>query len=285
MMKASEDITVRRLLFWDRLKRCDSKIIKALVDEIERTEIWKYVKEEQWELWLADDKVSKLEWKVAVKREVRKKAQIKWRQEVESVSKLKWYSEIKKTLTMESYLDDCAVGDKVAIAQLRTGGGTLLEEVGRRWPTIPKENRLCPLCGDGVETAIHVVADCKMYEEERNEMWEGLYEELNRIWLVRMYGKLNTGLAEEGSTSPLVTIIKRMAPQDKANVLISGGLMIGVFEDERAAIWRWGSRLMGGSLRKRMKMIKNGEGNELAARVAQGWVKKEGVKRRKVTEH
>lgn len=284
MMKANEDITLRRLLFWDRLRRCESKIIKTQVNEIESTELWKYVKEEQWELWLGDEKMTKLEWKAAVKKEVRRKAQIKWRQEVESVSKLEWYSKIKKSLVMESYLDDCAVGDKVAIAQLRTGGGTLLEEVGRRWPTIPKENRLCPICGDGVETATHVVADCVKYAEERREAWEGLCEELNRIWLVRMYGKLNMGLAEGGNTSPLVAILKRMSPQERATALVSGGLTIGVFEDERAAMWRWGSRLMGSSLRKRMKMIKNGEGNELAARVAQGWVKKEGVKRKRSTK-
>ena len=58
-----------------------------------------------------------------------------------------------------------------ALAQLRTGSHWGAEETGR-WERIPREQRICPHCVDGVEDVAHMLFDCPLYAPLRAQYSE-----------------------------------------------------------------------------------------------------------------
>jgi hypothetical protein len=55
---------------------------------------------------------------------------------------------------------------RTALAQLRTGSHWLAEETGR-WERLPREQRMCPNCQEGVEDVEHVLFVCPLYSPLR----------------------------------------------------------------------------------------------------------------------
>ena len=79
---------------------------------------------------------------------------------------------IKKRFGIETYLDEIKEQKyRIALSRLRTSSHILEIERGRHAkPKIPYDNRLCPKCNT-VEDEKHFIIHCKMYEQERNEMF------------------------------------------------------------------------------------------------------------------
>jgi hypothetical protein len=55
---------------------------------------------------------------------------------------------------------------RVCLAQLITGSHWLREETGR-WERLPREQRLCPHCSNGIEDVEHVIYHCPLYASLR----------------------------------------------------------------------------------------------------------------------
>lgn len=61
---------------------------------------------------------------------------------------------------------------RVALSRLRLSSHELMIEKGRhRKPIIPRIDRICPMCKDGVEDECHFVTICPIYEEARKELY------------------------------------------------------------------------------------------------------------------
>eukprot|EP01127_Copromyxa_protea_P012454 TRINITY_DN3261_c0_g3_i2.p1 TRINITY_DN3261_c0_g3~~TRINITY_DN3261_c0_g3_i2.p1 ORF type:complete len:459 (-),score=47.93 TRINITY_DN3261_c0_g3_i2:636-1835(-) len=149
--RAADDVVEKRVMFWFRIRESSNMIVRKRWERIEETDIGKTVWKDLKELDLHDGVVDKAEWKRKAKQGLARRAQARWKEEVKKVPKLEWYSKIKKTMGMEEYLDGMGMGGKVELARMRTSGGDLMIELGRRWPKLPRENRLCPVCEKEVE--------------------------------------------------------------------------------------------------------------------------------------
>ena len=55
---------------------------------------------------------------------------------------------------------------RVALAMWVTGSHWGREETGR-WEQLPREQRLCPHCGNGIETVDHMALHCPLYDPLR----------------------------------------------------------------------------------------------------------------------
>ena len=82
-------------------------------------------------------------------------------------SRLGAYLMINPTLTKPIY-DDKLEFQRVVISRYRCGAHNLMIEKGRRQPRIPQEERLCT-CNTGIQTMKHVLIDCPLLLELREE--------------------------------------------------------------------------------------------------------------------
>ena len=87
-------------------------------------------------------------------------------------SKTSAYLIFKKTITYERYLS--LIRDRkhgVSYTKLRLSDHPLMIETGRHFKfKIQQEERICPLCKNGVEDEIHFVMKCTQFEELRAKM-------------------------------------------------------------------------------------------------------------------
>ena len=65
---------------------------------------------------------------------------------------------------------------RLALAQWITGSFWGREETGR-WEKLPREQRLCPHCGGGIETVEHMIFHCPLYASLRSR-FSDLFEPL-----------------------------------------------------------------------------------------------------------
>ena len=99
----------------------------------------------------------------------------KWLESIhnnESSRIIKSYGLIKKRFGIEIYLNEIKEQKyRIALSRLRTSSHILEIERGRHAkPKISFDKRLCPKCNT-IEDERHFVSDCKLYEQERNEMF------------------------------------------------------------------------------------------------------------------
>ena len=59
--------------------------------------------------------------------------------------------------------------ERSALSQLRSGTLPISVETGRYTRT-PREQRICPLCENGVETKLHFLFECTKYNDIRDDM-------------------------------------------------------------------------------------------------------------------
>ena len=91
-------------------------------------------------------------------------AQEKWLETVQSKPKLRTYKTFKSKLVPENYvLRLMSRFHRSTFAKFRCGILPLNLEVGR-YRGIKAENRICPLCKNGVETEIHFLFECNRYD-------------------------------------------------------------------------------------------------------------------------
>ena len=75
-----------------------------------------------------------------------------------------FYRQIKKEFGFEKYLNIANFTKRKAIIKLRCSDHQLAIEKGRHMK-IPREERLCKLCGNtNIETEEHFLIQCKFYE-------------------------------------------------------------------------------------------------------------------------
>ena len=82
-------------------------------------------------------------------------------------SKLRTYALIKENIGRESYLKDVRnTKHRQMLTKLRLSNHQLMIECGRH-KKIPKEERLCEICHDGIEDEIHFMIKCKPLQQLR----------------------------------------------------------------------------------------------------------------------
>ena len=88
----------------------------------------------------------------------------------EERSKLRTFALFKTRIGMEKYLVDIKnVAIRKQITRLRLSNHRLMIELGRH-NNIPKEQRSCPFCLNIVESEIHFVMDCPVYNSMRTKL-------------------------------------------------------------------------------------------------------------------
>ena len=91
-------------------------------------------------------------------------AQEKWLETVQSKPKLRTYKIFKSRLVPEDYVVRLMSRfQRSTFAKFRCGILPLNLEIGR-YRGIKVENRICPLCKNGVETEIHFLLECDTYD-------------------------------------------------------------------------------------------------------------------------
>ncbi len=87
--------------------------------------------------------------------------------DIKESSKLNFYSLLKTTTGREGYLTDIKnVKHRHALTRLRLSSHLLTIETGRH-KKIQKDERICPLCNNGIEDETHFLIQCPSYEQMR----------------------------------------------------------------------------------------------------------------------
>jgi len=89
-----------------------------------------------------------------------------WWKSVESRPRLETYRKFKKNLELEEYLDVLEGQKRRQVVEIRSGVNQLEDEQGRR-KRVPKEERVCKVCGNGIENEEHLLLVCPLYQDIR----------------------------------------------------------------------------------------------------------------------
>ncbi len=97
----------------------------------------------------------------------------KWLQEIQRKEKLCTYRTFKTDSKQELYLSHIKVhAHRSLIARLRGGTAPLAVELGRyHRPKVPREERLCSLCGVTVENEYHFLLECPVLSQCREKLF------------------------------------------------------------------------------------------------------------------
>ena len=102
------------------------------------------------------------------KKYVREEFDTKWKEYIKSYPKAFTYRTFKDRINMENYLTNITNRKhRVALTKLRLSDHNLMIEKGRHArPTIPREERYCPICRDRVESECHFLLVCTLYNRQ-----------------------------------------------------------------------------------------------------------------------
>ena len=126
----------------------------------------------------------KNEWEKLVEKRMMRMEKMKWRRELERMdsregSKVAMYWKLKDKWGMEEYLKGGRSRGSVAWkTKLRSGTCELEVEMGRG--VVAREERVCKLCGRGVEDVRHFVWECLALDKVRGWWWLELGKELGK---------------------------------------------------------------------------------------------------------
>ena len=85
-------------------------------------------------------------------------------------SKLRTYALFKTEIGLEKYLTEIKnIPLRIEMTKFRLSNHSLMIEIGRH-KGIPKELRFCPFCPQAVETEVHFLLLCPVYDLLRTEM-------------------------------------------------------------------------------------------------------------------
>ena len=154
-----------------------------------------------------------------------------WRERMDTKPKLDTYKRWKLKLEYEPYLNIRDSSSRRALTELRSGTHRLRIETGR-WERIPvhpsvsnghvssrslrRSERICPMCFGGVESEMHFLLDCPMYDDQR----EVLLAELKQVepWVASALEK-HTNRTEIGIERRFEAL--RWLAQDKTILLVA----------------------------------------------------------------
>ena len=102
------------------------------------------------------------------KKYIREDFDMKWKEYIKSYPKAFTYSTFKDKINMENYLTNISSRKhRVAFTKLRLSDHNLMIEKGRHVrPSIPREERYCPICRDKVESECHFLLECTLYNRQ-----------------------------------------------------------------------------------------------------------------------
>jgi hypothetical protein len=136
------------------------------------------------EEWSSGQVGTSREWALLVKELVHVREEMRWKGRMAfggvkggPKTKLRRYARIKTELKKEWFLRE----DKVWVrrwVKLRAGVEALEVEQGRA-KRVPREERICRCCGQGVEDEDHFVDSCARWVEERRK-WRRVVEQMNK---------------------------------------------------------------------------------------------------------
>jgi len=122
-------------------------------------------------------------WRTRVKSAVRTREQCRWWTAVQASSMLRTYVQLKSgpdSLQRELYLtvrhrgwNDRVLAGRRLLTRLRSGQNELRVNTGR-WDRVPRDLRLCELCGVEVEDEAHFLLRCSFNTEQRTYMAAGI---------------------------------------------------------------------------------------------------------------
>ena len=103
---------------------------------------------------------------------------VRWARSLQSSPKLRTYRSFKDTLEVEKYVTlNFSKHERSTMAQFRCGILPLRIETGR-YVNEPLDERLCTMCDAGqIESEIHFLLDCKLYDEIRRDIYLNLLGE------------------------------------------------------------------------------------------------------------
>ena len=118
------------------------------------------------------------DWQARVRAAIMELEQRQWRERIATRPKLDFYARWKKTIEREEYLESKNSTTRRLWTKMRTGCLELRIETGRwervsvqgRQVPVPRELRLCHLCGAETEDAEHLLLRCPAYERERRTL-------------------------------------------------------------------------------------------------------------------
>jgi hypothetical protein len=86
-------------------------------------------------------------------------------------NKLRTYNTFKSSFSSESYVYNILPrSHRSALAQFRCGTAPIKLETGR-YEGLPVESRICPICNNDVESELHVLIECPLYNEIRSQLF------------------------------------------------------------------------------------------------------------------
>ena len=261
MLRAEDEVTMAKLMFWGRLVRSESRIIQKTR---EGSELAQWVRKIQQEWGIGRVEGDTVEWKKEVTRVVRNMATVRWRAGVEKVEKLEMWKEMDSGWGKKWWIEERPDGWR-SMVKMRMEDGLLIEK-GRYKPRIPREKRVCTMCGIEVEDTWHLMGECKWIEVERKEFWDDVRWKLNAWWNVEMMQKGRLGLSTLGGRSLLVAEMERMSGWDRVKTWLGGRKCEGVMEEEWKILYREAAGFCKRILEKRKKVIEEGHGSVTAAR-------------------
>jgi len=153
-----------------------------------------------------------------------------------------------------------------SLVKMRLEDGLLIEK-GRYHPKIPRENRVCVMCGEKVEDAWHLMGECRWMEVERKEMWDDMRWKLNVWWNVEMVQKGKVELSSLGGRSMLVAQMEEMKGWDKVKTWLGGKKCEGVIDQEWEIMGEEVAKYCKRVMEKRKKVAEEGLGSRTMARL------------------
>ena len=101
-----------------------------------------------------------------------------WKTKISESPKAITYAMFKSSVHPEKYLFELKNRKhKICLSRFRLSNHNLLIEKGRHVrPKIERENRKCFICPDEVENEVHFLTKCRIYQEERNLLYQSCRE-------------------------------------------------------------------------------------------------------------
>ena len=172
-------IKQRMVLFWNSLLSNDNKLSSIMyrlmlkLHDVQPQKFkWisfvKYILDDCGLSFIWNDQIPMI--RVLLKSLVRQKLNDQfiqvWFSQINNSSRGEFYSLFKKEFQLESYLLKLNTCDRIHITKLRCSNLKIPIETGR-WSNIPRQDRICHLCRNGLGNEFHYIFTC-MYPEIRN---------------------------------------------------------------------------------------------------------------------
>lgn len=176
------------------------------------------------------------QWKLRIQRAVAVRESARWWRAVTESAILQTYRLLRpdpKKLQREMYLSishdrwkDRRLNGRRILTRLRCGCNELRIHTGR-WAGIPRDSRLCELCGEDVETETHFLLHCTFFRDQRATFWDKIdsvaHSHLHVGGVAAGLGLLGLGLAG-GAADPISSFrMNDISPAEQMCLLTGGG--------------------------------------------------------------